>query len=103
MPPHVQSTIFRGRAAVQIGNDRVLLTVLTGGGHIAAVQIPGDALATDSSADYGSPLWYARSLHLLAAHMLPPNPGAFLAQSSASYVLQATAMAHLRPSGGRVG
>lgn len=65
----VAPRVFRGRQAVQIGNDKVAVTVLCGGGHIALVQSAGDAAATfgagvDAAAaaahaerDHGSPLW----------------------------------------------
>ena len=33
---------FRGRQAVQIGNDRLKATILTGGGHIASLQLIDD-------------------------------------------------------------
>ena len=49
MPPFVESTLFKTRPAVRIGNGQLSATILTGGGHIALVQRPGSALADDAA------------------------------------------------------
>jgi len=62
--------VFRGRQAVQIGNDRVCITVMCGGGHIALIQSAADSAKTfreeggdgggdeeHAARDHGSPLW----------------------------------------------
>ena len=40
---YIEPRVFRGRQAVQIGNDKVAITIMCGGGHIALVQSAADA------------------------------------------------------------
>ena len=44
----IRPTVFHGKPAVEVGNDAMSLTVLTGGGHIARATAPGCAI---------NPLW----------------------------------------------
>ena len=41
-------TLFNNKPAVEVGNEKIQLTILMGGGHIAAVKIPGNKI---------NPLW----------------------------------------------
>ena len=48
MPVHIRAAAHNGQPAVEVGNEAISMTVLTGGGHIASIQAAGVTL---------NPLW----------------------------------------------
>ena len=41
MPVTIKASHFKGKPAVFVGNGSISIHILTGGGHIASIQIPG--------------------------------------------------------------
>ena len=39
----VEPRVFKGRQGIAIGNDKIVATVLCGGGHIALIQTRADS------------------------------------------------------------